>query len=127
MAPMPFPMPGMGNQPPPGPFPMPGVLSPAPIPGVSETAGPPPDKMAQLAEMLGQTKADDTVSALDDMTQAMNLLQSAAKKDSRLGPIVQEVMGVINKTQAPPQPGGIMTPQPMGAGQPMPPMPPGMM
>jgi len=82
--------------------------------------------MAQLAEMLGQTKAEDTASALDDVTQAMSLLESAAKKDSRLAPIVQEVMGVINKTQAPPQ-GGVTTPQPMGGGMPMPPMPPGMM
>jgi hypothetical protein len=106
---------------------MPGVMSPSPIPGVSDPAQAPPDRMAQLAQMMGQTKAEDTVSALDDMTQAMNLLQSAAKKDSRLGPIVQEVMGVINKTQAPPQGGGIMTPQPPGGGMPMPPMPPGMM
>ena len=112
---------------PPLPLPMPGVMSPAPIPGVSETAPQPPDKMAQLAELMGQTKAEDTVTALEHMTNAMNELQAAAKLDSRLAPIVQEVMGVINKTQAPPQPGGIMTPQPMGAGMPMPPMPPGMM
>jgi hypothetical protein len=106
---------------------MPGVMSPSPIPGVSDPAQAPPDRMAQLAQMMGQTKAEDTVSALDDMTQAMNLLQSAAKKDSRLGPIVQEVMGVINKTQAPPQGGGISTPQPPGGGMAQPPLPPGMM
>lgn len=108
-------------------MPMPGVLGPGPIPGVSQPAPAPQDRMAQLAELLGQTKAEDTASALDDMTEAMALIQSAAKKDSRLAPIVQEIMAVINKTAAPPAGGGLVSPLPTGAGAPMPQMPPGLM
>lgn len=121
MAPLPGP-PGMT-----APLPMPGALGPGPVPGVSSPASAPPDRMAQLAELLGQTKAEDTASALEDMTQAMALIQGAAKKDSRLAPIVQEIMAVINKTAAAPAGGGLVSPLPTGAGSPMPPMPPGMM
>jgi hypothetical protein len=83
--------------------------------------------MAELAQMLGQTKAEDTASALDKMTQAMTLMQEAAKADSRIAPIVQEIMSVINKTAAPPAGGGLVSPLPTGAGAPMPQMPPGLM
>lgn len=101
---------------------MPGVLSPAPIPGVSSPTPPPPDRAAQLAELLGQTKAEDTASALDDMVQAVNLLQSAARKDSRIAPIVQDIMGVLNKSAAPPGPAGpgLTSALPVSSGMPMP-------
>lgn len=96
-----MPFPG-GPQSPMPPFPMPGVMGPGPIPGVSGPAAPPPDQLTELARLIGETDADESVSAMEDMTEALNKLQSAARKDGRLSSIVQEMMAVLNKTQAPP-------------------------
>lgn len=109
----------------PPPLPMPGVFGSAPpIPGVSDTAPPPVDQMTQLAQMMGKVKGSDEASASDDFTQGLTMMESAARKDPRLLPLFQKIMGVLNDTMATPQGppgGGLMGPQPPGAGLPMPP------
>lgn len=109
-----------GGQPP---LPAPGAFGPPPIPGVSNPAPGPKDRMTQLAELLGQVKAEDSVSASDDFAQGLSLMESAAQKDPKLLPLYQKVMAVINEQQAPPTPpgSGMMGPVSPSAGMPQPP------
>jgi hypothetical protein len=122
-----MPPPGMGGGMPPGMgMPPPGMGGgPPPIPGVSDPAAMPKDRMTQLAELLGQTKADDTATAMQKMTDALKLMEEASSMDARLQPIVSQIMSVLNQSAAPPSPpqaGGIMGPQPPGVGMAQPPM-----
>ena len=108
----------------PPPMPMPGVFGAPPIPGVSGTAPPPKDRITQLAELLGNVQGGDQASASQDFADGLSKMESAARKDPRLLPLFQKVMGVLNETTAGPQGppgGGLMGPQPPGAGMPGPP------
>ena len=109
----------------PPPLPMPGAFGGAPpIPGVSDTAPPPMDRMTQMAKLMGDVQGSDQASASEDFSQGLSMMESAARKDPRLLPLFQKVMGVLSDTMAGPQGppgGGLMGAQSPGAGMPLPP------
>ena len=53
--------------------------------------------MGSLAKAMGGLRGEDSVTAMQDVVEAMNLLRGAARKDARLAPIVQAMLAVVTQ------------------------------
>lgn len=110
------------------PFPGPAVPTAPPIPGVSQPDQGSPDRLQELARVVGGIRGDDSVTAMQHMQTALNELRQAAAKDPKIAELVQAMLAPLMQGMAPGQPpmGGIQGPMQPGVG--MPPMagPPGL-
>ena len=109
------------------PMPAPNIPSAPPIPGVSQPDQA-PDRLGDLARMVGGMRGNDSVTAMQHMQTALNELRQAAASDPKIAELVQAMLAPLMQGMpvAGAPGGGIQGPMPPGIG--MPPMagPPGM-
>ena len=74
------------------PLPAPNVPSAPPIPGVSQPGQGGPDRLGDLARMVGGIQGNSQVTAMQHMQNALNELRQAAAADPKISELVQTML-----------------------------------